>query len=252
MTVDRDGLVAYMDALLRVADFEDGAWNGLQVEGAREVKKIAVAVDACDVVIERAVAAGCQLLITHHGMYWGKGFRITGAERSKVKALLDGELSLYAVHLPLDAHPEVGNNAELLRMLGAHDPQPFGYHRGTAVGWRGRFDRALTLTTVARRLERGLGTHTMRFVFGPEKVAEVGVISGAGGFGVLEAATSGLPLLVTGEWEYSKLHSARDHQVSVITAGHYKTETTGVQALARHLENHFKLPWQFIDFPFPL
>lgn len=247
--MERDALVGWLDEYLLVREIEDSSWNGLQVEGAAEVTRVGVAVDACDVTIEAAIADGCQLLLVHHGLYWGKGFRITGPDRRRVKLLLDGELSLYAAHLPLDAHLEVGNNVELLRLLGISEVTPFGRARGVSVGCRGRLAEPMELAEIAERLEQALETQAKVFSLGADPVREVAAISGEGGFGVFSAPSAGVELLITGEWDHSKFHAARDREVNVITAGHYKTETVGVQALARVIEAEHGLPWAFFDFP---
>lgn len=246
----RDELVRYLDGYLDVRGIDDLSWNGLQVEGGETVEHLAVAVDACDVIIDRAAEAGCDMLLVHHGMYWGKGFRLTGVDKRKVRALLDADLSVYAAHLPLDAHMEVGNNVELLRLIGARDLEPFGKSRSVTVGARGVLPRKRSLKSLVKVLDEGLGARSELFAFGEAtSVREVAAISGSGGFGVYEAVERGVELLITGEWDYSKVHFAREHGLSVITSGHYNTETVGVQALARHLEAEHGLRWTYFDFP---
>jgi len=250
--MDRRTLIAHLDQYLDIGRFEDGSWNGLQVEGADEVERVAYAVDACDESIAGAAQHQCQVLVVHHGLMWGKGLRIVGPDKRKIAALLAHDLSLYAAHLPLDAHAEVGNNVEILRRLGAIDLVPFGRQRAVSVGWRGTLAKPLTTAQLVKKIEKTLDTRCAVYPYGPARVRQVAAISGAGGFGVFEAPDAGVEVLVTGEWDYSKVHFARDHGVTVIAAGHYRTETTGVQCLARHVEDTLGLPGTYLDFPIDL
>jgi putative NIF3 family GTP cyclohydrolase 1 type 2 len=137
----RDELIAYLDDYLRVKEIEDSSQNGLQVEGPEEVTKVAFAVDSCQVAFGQAVANGAQLLVVHHGLFWDKPLRLIGPIFQRVKTLIEGDCGLYAVHLPLDVHPEVGNNAELARLLGLKDTHAFGEYHGSKVGIGGVLDR---------------------------------------------------------------------------------------------------------------
>ncbi len=247
--MERKQLVSHLDQLLQINAMEDSSWNGLQVEGQSEVTKLGIAVDACLQTIQAAARKKCHMMLVHHGLFWGKGVRITGVDKQRISKLLAAEMSVYAAHLPLDAHPEFGNNALILRLLGIDRAEPFGHHRGQVIGCQGQLPHRTAREQVCRTLNRKLQTKCQRYEFGPRTVKRVGVISGEGGFGIYEAAECGVDLLITGEWDHAKYHFAREHKINVITAGHYKTETVGVLAVAQHLEQQFGLRWVFLDFP---
>ena len=170
----RDALVTYLDEYLGCRGSADYSDNGLQVEGDRDVTQLACAVDACQETIEGAVAAGAQMLIVHHGLFWGKVLRVVGPHRRRVKALLEGGCSLYAAHLPLDRHPEVGNNAQLARQLGLTVTGGLGEAFGLAVGVVAAAPAPLTRAALAARLAASLGVTPLMLPGGPEQVARWG------------------------------------------------------------------------------
>jgi len=246
----RDELVKYLDEYLRVAEIEDTSQNGLQVEGPDEVTKVAVAVDACLASFEMAVAAGAQMLIVHHGLFWGKSLLLVGPHFHRVRTLIEGGCGLYGVHLPLDAHPEVGNNAELARLLGLRNVVMFGEYHGVPIGAAGEFDPALTVFAVAKRLEVALETSAVRILArGPGEVRGVACVSGGAMSMIDQVAAAGLDTYVTGETSHSFFHNASELDLNVLFFGHYATETLGVRALARHLEEEFGLETEFLDVP---
>lgn len=246
----RDELVAYLDEYLRVRSIEDNSQNGLQVEGPEEVFRVACAVDACQAVFEQAVAAGAQFLIVHHGLFWEKPVRLVGPLFRRVQTLIAGACALYAVHLPLDMHPEVGNNAELARLLGLQDTAPFGEYHGSALGLGGTLAPAVPLNELVERLERAIGQPMLRVMAcGPAQSARVGCISGGAAFLIDRVAQAGFDTFVTGEPSHSFHHYAAEYGLNVIFGGHYATETLGVRALARHLSDRFGLETIFLDVP---
>lgn len=238
--MDRDELVAYLDGYLRVREFQDLSLNGLQVEGRREVRKVGAAVDAGLAVFEKALEAGVDFLIVHHGLFWGKPFPITGHHKRRLEVLFQGGINLYAAHLPLDAHPEVGNNWEMARALGLLDLEPFD------VGVKGRFPVPTPLVRIADMLGQLTGMQPLVHQGGSEWVETVTIVSG-GAAGLLERVET--DLFITGEPKHSLFHETFERGKNVIYAGHYDTETFGVKALARHLEARFGLPWVFLDHP---
>jgi dinuclear metal center YbgI/SA1388 family protein len=248
--VKRDDLVGYLDDFLQTGAIEDASDNGLQVEGAGEVTHVAFAVDSGLAAFEGAREAGAQMLIVHHGLFWSKTVLITGVHRRRLQALFDANLSLYASHLPLDLHPEVGNNATLARWLELEEVNPFGHHKGLSIGLEGCLSETLSLHDFVSHLEGSLGEPAVRvWAFGPESVRRVGVVSGGAGFLVDEAAKSGLDLYLTGELNHNVYHQAREWGLNVVFGGHYATETAGLKSLADHLNARFGLETTFIDLP---
>ena len=242
-------LVEYLDGLLGVAEIKDTASNGLQVEGPEEVSKLAFAVDACRAAIEEAAARGAQLLVTHHGLLWKDVQPVVDIHYGRLRALLDGSLGLYAVHLPLDCHPQLGNNAQLAAILGMADEGPFGLYEGAMIGRIGRYPDGLHRIELAERIDSALATSALLLPFGPECAGRVGIVSGCGGSLIADAARCGCDTFVTGEREHAIYHAALEHGINVVLAGHYATEKVGVLALQEHLRSEFDLETTFIDLP---
>ncbi len=248
MKVKLSELVNFLNEYLRVDEWDiDHSKNGLQVESCEEVEKVAFAVDACMETFKKAVKCGADLLVTHHGIVWGGIERIAGLIARRVKFLLENELSLYSAHLPLDAHPEVGNNVLLLKLCSFRADEPFGFYRGKAIGFAGEAEKSMDVAEIAEKLRKELKTDVRVLEFGGS-VKRAGAISGKGGFGVEEAREKGLDLLITGEAEHSVYHLARELQVNVIFAGHYATETLGVKALMNVVKEK-GLEVEFLDCP---
>jgi len=242
--VQRTTLVQYLDSYLKIEEIEDTSNNGLQVEGTVEVRCVAFAVDACQVSIDAAIAAGAQMLIVHHGLFWSKPLPLVGPHRRRVKALLDADCSLYAAHLPLDVHPEVGNNVELARLLGLTVAGDFG-----DVGVVAHAPAGLTLSALVEQVEAVLGFTPRVQACGPETVQRVAIVSGGPARNIAKAAQAGCDTYLTGEPSHSVYHDPAEYGINVIFAGHYATEKVGLQALARHLEAKFGLETTFIDLP---
>ena len=246
----RDELITYLDDYLRVKEIEDTSQNGLQVEGPEEVTKVAFAVDSCQAAFERAVATEAQLLIVHHGLFWDKPFRLVGPLFRRVKTLIESGCGLYAAHLPLDLHPQVGNNAELARILGLKDTRAFGEHHGSKIGLGGVLDPPTPLDVLVEQLARATGEPPVRVLaHGPAEASQVGCISGWGADLMDQVADAGFDTFVTGETSHTFFHQAAEWGLNVLYGGHYATETLGVKALARHLEEKFGLETTFLDIP---
>jgi len=246
----RDELITYLDEYLRVKEIEDDSQNGLQVEGPEEVTMVAFAVDGCRAACEQAIADGAQLLVVHHGLFWDKPLRLVGPIFQRVKTLIEGDCGLYAVHLPLDFHPEVGNNAELARLLELKDARAFGEYHGSKVGIGGALDPPLPLEALVERLTQATGESPARVLaHGPAEASQVGCISGGASFLIDQVADAGFDTFVTGETSHSFFHQAIEWGLNVIYGGHYATETLGVKALARHLEEKFGLETTFLNIP---
>jgi dinuclear metal center YbgI/SA1388 family protein len=249
MSVPLEELVAYLDTYLSVREIPDydNALNGLQVQGRRPVGRLAVAVDASEASIEAAVAAGADCLLVHHGLFWDGNRPVTGRRYRRLRPLLDAGMALYASHLPLDVHEEVGNNAVLMRELGLDVEGRFGEFRGVELGLWARAD--MDRVEFVDRLTELVGEDVRLIPGGPERVGSVGVLSGGGGSFVGSARAAGLDTLVTGEGSHHTYFDAMEEGLNLIFAGHYATETWGVRALAAHLDERFGLSWQFLDLP---
>ncbi len=242
-------LVAYLDGYLRIREVPDwrDARNGLQVENAGEVTRVAAAVDACQAVVEEAARTAADLLLVHHGLYWSETRPATGRAYRKLAAIVRGNLAVYSAHLPLDLHPEVGNNVELARLLGVPVEGWFGEHEGTPIGVFGPLESPRE--ALGDRLRAVLGPAPRLLAHGPATTSRVGIITGSAGSMTTHAAAAGCDTFVTGEGQHWTYFEAEELGVNVFFAGHYATETLGVKALAAHLERRFGLPWCFLDHP---
>ncbi len=242
-------LVAYLNQYLKTAEIPDypNALNGLQVDSARRIDRIAVAVDASERAIEKAVAGQFDLLIVHHGLFWNGLQPVVGRTYRKLKACLTGGLAVYAAHIPLDAHPQVGNSAVLSRALGLEIQGEWGDYRGLNIGVWGRL--SLSREALTARLDELLGGPVRLLPGGGERVERVGVITGAAANYIGEAVALGLDAFVTGEGAHHTYFDATEGGLNVYYGGHYRTETWGVKALAEHLERTFGLTWEFLDLP---
>ena len=249
MTVSRDELVAWLDRTLAIADWTDKSLNGLQVEGRSEVSRVALATDAALATFEAAATGGAQFLVVHHGLFWGAPEPITGPLRARIAALFDAGISLYAAHLPLDAHPGLGNNAVLARLLDLIEVEPFGTYHGRDIGVRGRLAEPVDLPVLAARLEALLGARPDVLAFGASSVERVAIVSGAAATLIPDAARAGVDAFVTGETSHVAWHVAREHRLNVVFAGHYATETVGVRALGERLAAELGLETLFLDAP---
>ena len=239
-------LVTYLDGYLDIGAFDDASVNGLQVEAGAEIERLAVSVDASLEAIRGAADGGAQLLIAHHGLLWGKPGPLRGVLGARVGELFRRGISLYAAHVPLDAHPAVGNNAELARRFGLVEIEPFGVYRGKPIGLAGDLPAPRAAVDLVRELEAGVGPATGVVLAGGAVVRRVAVVSGGAGDMVEEAAQHGIGMLVTGEQDHAAAVYARDAGVHLVFLGHHATEVYGVRALATHLEAEFGLPWTMV------
>lgn len=239
----------HLDRYLKLDEVPDypNALNGLQVESSRPVRRIAVAVDAVQATIDRAVEDGADLLIVHHGLFWDGNARLTERRYRRVKRLLEADLAVYSAHLPLDVHPEVGNNAVLARALGIEVDGTVGEYRGYPIGVSGRLE--IRREALVARLDELLGARVRLVAGGPERTARVGVITGGAASEIDAARAAGIDTFITGEGAHHNYFDAEEGGVNLLLGGHYATETWGVRALGRHLEEEFGLPWTFIDHP---
>jgi dinuclear metal center YbgI/SA1388 family protein len=240
-------LVSHLDTFLEITRYEDRSNNGLQVQGAAHVERIAFAVDACAASIEAAARAGAQMLVVHHGLFWSEHLQITGAHHRRLRLLLDAGLNLYAAHIPLDAHPQVGNNIQLARMAGLVDVAPWGRHRKDTIGFIGDLPQPTDVQLLRRRIEEHIGRAAL--VQGDGDVRRVAVCSGFGVPLMYEAIAAGADALLTGETSHQWFHAVAEQPLKVVYGGHYNTETVGLKALAQHLVEECALETLFVNLP---
>lgn len=242
-------MVSFMERELKVSGIADypGAMNGLQLANEGRIERIVAAVDASLPVIEAAAAGGPGLLIVHHGMFWQGLQPVTGPFFRKLKTAMDAGLAVYSSHLPLDIHPEWGNNIRLARTIGLANPEPFFEEKGLMLGLRGTWPGQRR--DLAESLRIALGGPVHMCPGGPEVVHSVAIITGGAGSEVAKVASLGVDTFVTGEGPHWSYTLAEELGVNVLYAGHYATETLGVRALGHALGDEFKLPWSFLDHP---
>ena len=244
----RDEIVAFANEFLDLGSYPDYGPMGLQVVGADEVGKIVCGVSASRELFERAAAAGAQMVLVHHGLFWDKDSRVVDpVMRERLRALFDADLTLVAYHLALDAHPEVGNNALLARELGLKPERRF-----TEWGYGGPLPEALAVSELAERVQAKLDRMPLVFSYGPEEIEQVAVLTGGAARYVLEAAAEGYDCYITGEADEPTKHAAKEAGIHFVAGGHYATETLGVRALAERLADQFGVQWEFLDLPNPV
>ena len=250
MEISSQKLIDYLDSYLRIGETPDytQANNGLQVESGRSVvRRVAFAVDAAQATIDAAAERGAEMLIVHHGLFWDGVHGVTGRRYRRIKALLDADLALYSAHLPLDAHPEVGNCAVLAREIGVEIEGRFGDYKGLEVGVWGTLE--LRREALAARLDQILGSRVRMIGGGPERIRTVGVITGGAGGQIEDARRAGLDAFITGEGAHHHYFDATEGGINLYFGGHYATEVWGLKALAAHLESVFGVQTDFIDHP---
>jgi dinuclear metal center YbgI/SA1388 family protein len=243
----RDAIVARADALLEVDRWPEFAPPGIQVVGAAEVSRLACGVSASLELFDRAAESRADLLLVHHGLFWrNEPLVVDRRLRGRLEALFRAGITLVAYHLALDAHPELGNNAQLMHALGVEPDGPFA---GIGIGGR---TEPTSIVRLAERVAETVGRQPLVFAEGPDVVERVAIVSGAGGRYLIEAARAGFDVLVTGEPEEPSLAAARELDIHLVAAGHYATERLGVQALTAQLGDEFWLPWEFLEVENPV
>lgn len=241
----------FLDELLPTSPYEDRSLNGVQVEGNNDfVKTVGLAVDAGLSVIEEAVRLNCDLLFVHHGMFWGTEAPVRGPLRKKLYTLLTNNLCLYASHLPLDGHPELGNGAQVAKFFDLGEVKPFINHRGGPIGVRACCKEPKQLQYFEDLARTMIGSGPVSSLsFGHKEITSVAIATGAASFTIDVCAKNGIHLLITGESEQAAYHAARELGINVLFAGHYATETFGVRAVGNVLNERFNVQTVFIDQP---
>jgi dinuclear metal center YbgI/SA1388 family protein len=242
-------IVGSCDKLLCTEKFNDwdGAVNGLQVENSGSVTKIAATVDASLATIKLAIEAKADLLIVHHGLFWSATHPWTGKRHEMLRLLIENNLAVYSSHLPLDAHPQLGNNAQLAAALGLKNLKPFFFTKDQFIGLQTK--TRIARSELSRRLENILGKVPTILPGGKEFCERIGIVTGGAGGDLKIAANEGVDTFITGEGPHWTYALAEDLGLNVFYGGHYATETFGVKALAVHLSKRFKLPWVFLNHP---
>ncbi len=249
MTTNVQEVQTYLDRYLRIAEVGDSAeaLNGLQVDHEGEVTRIACAVDACQTTIDAAADLGAEFLLVHHGLFWAGLEPLTGRHGRRVRRLMNAGIAVYSAHMPLDLHPEIGNNAVLANELGLEGRDWFGDYKGERLGVAGNL--SVSIGELVKRLASIVGGSPRTMAHGPDTSARVGIISGGGGDMIAQAREAGVDTFITGEGKHHSFFDAEEWGLNVIYAGHYATETIGVKALAAHLSEKFDIPWNFLDHP---
>jgi dinuclear metal center YbgI/SA1388 family protein len=249
----RDELIAFLDELLDAASFDDYGPNGLQVTGRDEVERVATGVSAHRELFERAVEEGAHMVVCHHGLFWGSTpTTIDERLKGRLVPLFDADMSLAAYHLPLDAHPEVGNNALICGELGLRRGEPFGEAGGRPIGFVAHAEEPLALEALAERCCSLFERDPLVFPGDGRPVRTVGVVSGGGGRNLQDAIGLGLDALLTGEPEEPAMADARESGVAFLACGHYATETFGVRRLGELLAERFGVEHRFIEVQNPV
>jgi dinuclear metal center YbgI/SA1388 family protein len=237
-------IVKFLDEALDITGIDDSSVNGLQVGKEKNISRIGFAVDASLETFEKAKESFCDMLVVHHGLFWKKNETVTGIMYDRIKFLLHNNIALYAAHLPLDKHPELGNNAQLAKMLGFTEISPMG-----DIEMCGTFENEKSLESFALDIKSKLNTKVSVLPFGPSMIRRVAFCSGGGARHITEAIKEGCDTFVTGDSSHTIVHIAKEANVNVLFAGHYATETVGVKAVAMELKQRFDVEVGFIDLP---
>jgi dinuclear metal center YbgI/SA1388 family protein len=250
---DRDEILDFCDQLLEIKRFDDYGPNGLQIPGAAAVSRVATGVTANLETLRRG-AEEAELVLVHHGLFWNDAPRALSAPQAeRLRALLDRDASLAAYHLPLDAHPEIGNNALLRERLGfERDRRPFGEHRGNAIGAIGTSPDGVEVSDLVRRVGELVQREPLVFDAGPARIHTIGIVSGAAAKSIHEAAALGLDAFLTGEPAEHAMGDAREAGLHFVAAGHYATETLGIRRLGELVAERFGVEHRFVDVPNPV
>jgi dinuclear metal center YbgI/SA1388 family protein len=249
-----DNILAHLDELLSPAAFHDYGPNGLQVPGPVEVRTVVTGVSAGAELFERAAELGADLIIVHHGLFWsGAPLALSASAKRRLQLLFDHDMALAAYHLPLDGHPDVGNNALIAAGLGCETHEPFALHRGCAIGVAARFGgEGLPAGELVERVQRLTGREPLTFLAGPERVRCIGIVSGSGSDYLGDAVAAGHDAFLTGEPAERVMTHAHEEGIHFIAAGHYATETFGVRRLGDLLAERFDIRHEFVEIPNPI
>ena len=254
MTIGLKELVQYLQEFLQPEKFHDYCPNGLQVEGRANINRLVTGVTANQALIDQAIAWGADAILVHHGYFWkGEAPQLVGMKRRRLAALLGSDISLIAYHLPLDAHPELGNNACFGRVLGAMGVEPLEPLRSDALACIGSLEKSQSIADIAARLTRETGREPFYIGGGAsEMVQRIAWCTGAAQDCIDAAVMANADLYVTGEVSEQTVHTAREEGIHFLAAGHHATERYGVQAVGEHLADRFDIEHRFVDIDNPV
>lgn len=227
----------------------DISMNGLQVapNEEKDIKKVAVSVDACQATIDEAAAKGADMLFVHHGLFWGSPLSLRGSHLNRVRKLIESDMALFACHLPLDAHPALGNNAQMALALGIREYDPFCNYKGKYIGFKGKLPMAMNTSEISSLLGFSTNWGLRVLPFGKEMIESVAIVSGSGGDDLDQAMNADVDCYITGEIGHVAYHTCLEEKFNVIAGGHYQTEVFGVRAVGRMLEKALGIETFFID-----
>ncbi|HEX8159868.1 MAG TPA: Nif3-like dinuclear metal center hexameric protein [Solirubrobacteraceae bacterium] len=247
-------MLNYLDELLSPASFSDYGPNGLQVPGPDRIHTVVTGVSASAELFERAAEHDADLVLVHHGIFWNRApLALTPSSKRRLQLLFDNDMALAAYHLPLDGHPEVGNNALIAEALGCTERQPFAIHKGMSIGVAGRFaGDGIGAGELVARVRELTDREPLAFLSGPERVRRVGIVSGAGADYLADAVMAGHDAFITGEPAERVMTQAQEEHIHFLAAGHYATETFGVRRLGDLLAERFEIRHEFIGIPNPI
>lgn len=239
----------YLKKLLDPNDIADYTINGIQVETENNnISNVTFAVDASISSINESITNNSDLLIVHHGIIWNKPLPIEKAFRKRIELFLNNDLGLIAFHLPLDRHEKYGNNAQILKKIGSGILNPFGYYKGINIGWKLTLDENLNIDKICNKL--GIDIDKINYLdFGSNNIRKIASVSGSGGHHFEEAINEEIDLFITGDAEHTLYHASKENSINVLFAGHYFTETFGIKAIKKLIEDKFKINTQFLDIP---
>ncbi|WP_426416101.1 Nif3-like dinuclear metal center hexameric protein [Aestuariirhabdus sp. LZHN29] len=253
MSVSLAHLIGLLDRELRVTSFADYCPNGLQVEGRASVSTVVSGVTASQALIDTAVERSADLLLVHHGFFWkGEPAPVTGIKRKRIKALLENDISLAAYHLPLDAHPQLGNNAQLGRLLGVVNAAPINPDDPACLVWQGELSQPCSAPELNRLLEARLGRAPQMIAGGAQQIERLAWCTGAAQGYIDQAAAAGADAFISGEISEPTVHNARELGIHYFGAGHHATERYGVKALGEWLAQREGLTHYFVDIDNPV
>jgi dinuclear metal center YbgI/SA1388 family protein len=247
-------ILAYLEDLLSPASFSDYGPNGLQVPGPERIETVVSGVSASAELFERAAEHDADLVLVHHGIFWDRApLALTPSSKRRLQLLFDNDMALAAYHLPLDGHPEVGNNALIADGLGCTQREPFAIHKGMPIGVAGRFaGNGISAGELVSRVRELTDREPLAFLAGPERVRCVGIVSGAGADYLAEAVAAGYDAFITGEPTERVMTQAQEDNIHFLAAGHYATETFGVRRLGDLLAQQFGIRHQFVEVSNPI
>jgi len=240
--MNKKSILSYLDNIFDLREFDDKSNNGLQIEGSKEINKIGFAVDACLDTIKKANESNCDMLICHHGIFWPTIGPIKGSNKKRIKEIIDSNLNLVAIHLPLDAHPQIGNNTIISKLFNGEVIEPLA-----KVGCVFVINNPISIDNAKSILDSNLDTNSKKYDLGEKEIKKIGVVSGSGSFACEEAYELNCDLLISGEFKLSDYHIANELGLNIISAGHYATETTGIKALCNKMTAELDIECIFIE-----